>query len=91
MEQAGAVRAFFNDDAFEAEGHESLAGCDTVVGAGEQLCFAIVDDEAVDAFYEGEKGVTLGVDPVVDGICDDEGVTAELIADLVLQIGADVA
>ena len=68
-----------------------LAGCDAVVLPGEQLGFAIVDDEAVDAFEEGEKGAALGVDPVIDGIGDDEGGAGELIADSVLKVRAEVA
>ena len=49
-----------------------MAGTDQVLLAGQQLSFAVVEQQAVEPWQKLEQLVTLGVDPQIHGVGQDQ-------------------
>lgn len=77
--------AFFDDDVFGPEFMDFFECVEDVGFFGEEVGFAIVENEGVDAFQEFEEISEGDVEPEVHGIHDDEFGTTHLVEDVVLE------
>ena len=89
-EEEAPVLAFFDGDVFRAEGADGGSGFDEAGEAGELAGFAVVEDEHVHAFEQGEEVVFGDVDPEIHGVGDDEFRARHLVEDVALQTRADI-
>ena len=83
--------AFLDDDAFAAVLAQLAAGDDHVALAGQLGRLGVVDDQEVGAAHDFAELVALRLDPDVDGVGEDEARVRELVEDVELQVGTDVA
>src|SRR6266446_8735140 len=58
--------------------------------AGQLASLLLVDEEDADALHDLEQSPALTLDPVVDGVAEDEAGILELLQHLALQHGVDV-
>lgn len=89
-EEEASVLAFLDRDIGGAHFADFLAGFDETGFAGELAGFAVVEDEHVHAADEAGEGVFGDVDPEVHRIRDDEARLADLVENMVLEVGRDV-
>src|SRR6185312_3345473 len=89
-ESGGSVLAVLDDEALGAHFENLLGGADKIVVAGEELGFAVVDEQRVEAGeHAGEVGGVI-VDPVIHGVAADEFGSRHFGAHISLKDGIDV-